>query len=147
MAGNFIKYAGHWDQLPIDAHEMVAMCAPRPVMITGGTQEKGDGWVDAKGMFLAAAGANPVYELLGKKGLGTSEMPPMETALIDGDLAFRQHNGGHTDALIGRRLLSLRAGISIRQRRLRRGDMPANAILHGLVLPWPNPTRGRHACG
>ena len=99
MAGNFIKYAGHWDQLPIDAHEMVAMCAPRPVMITGGTQEKGDGWVDAKGMFLAAAGANSVYELLGKKGLGTSEMPPVETALIDGDLAFRQHNGGHTDAL------------------------------------------------
>jgi hypothetical protein len=99
MAGNFIKYAGRWDQLPIDAHEMVAMCAPRPVMITGGTQEKGDGWVDAKGMFLAAAGANSVYELLGKKGLGTSEMPPVETALIDGDLAFRQHNGGHTDAL------------------------------------------------
>ena len=23
-------------------------------------------------------------------------MPPMETALIDGDVAFRQHSGGHT---------------------------------------------------
>jgi hypothetical protein len=99
MAGNFIKYAGHWDDLPVDSHELVALCAPRPVMITGGTQEKGDGWVDAKGMFLAAAGAGPVYELLGKKGLGTSEMLPVETALIDGDVAFRQHNGGHTDAL------------------------------------------------
>jgi hypothetical protein len=99
MAGNFIKYAGHWDQLPIDSHELVAMCAPRPVLITGGTQEKGDGWTDTKGMFLAASGASPVYELLGKKGLGTTEMPPVETALIDGDIAFRQHNGGHTDAL------------------------------------------------
>ncbi len=99
MAGNFIKYAGHWDDLPVDSNELVALCAPRPVMITGGTQEKGDGWVDAKGMFLAAAGASPVYELLGKKGLGATEMPPVETSLIDGDVAFRQHNGGHTDAL------------------------------------------------
>jgi len=99
MAGNFIKYAGHWDDLPVDSHELVALCAPRPVLITGGTAEKGDGWTDTKGMFLAAAGASPVYELLGKKGLGTSEMPPVETALIDGDVAFRQHNGGHTDAL------------------------------------------------
>jgi hypothetical protein len=99
MAGNFIKYAGHWDQLPVDSHELVAMCAPRPVLITGGTAEKGDGWTDTKGMFLAAAGASPVYELIGKKGLGTTEMPPVETALIDGDIAFRQHNGGHTDAL------------------------------------------------
>jgi hypothetical protein len=99
MAGNFIKYAGHWNDLPIDSHELIALCAPRPVMITGGTQEKGDGWVDAKGMFLAAAGAGPVYRLLGKKDLGTTEMPPLETALIDGDIAFRQHNGGHTDTL------------------------------------------------
>jgi hypothetical protein len=99
MAGNFIKYAGHWDRLPVDSHELVAMCAPRPVLITGGTAEKGDGWTDTKGMFLAASGASPVYELLGKKGLGATEMPPVETPLIDGDIAFRQHNGGHTDAL------------------------------------------------
>jgi hypothetical protein len=98
MAGNFLKYAGHWNQLPVDSHELVAMCAPRPVLITGGIT-KGDGWVDAKGMFMAAAAAGPVYKLLGKKDLGTTEMPPVETALIDGDVAFRQHNGGHTDAL------------------------------------------------
>ena len=53
-------------------------------------------WVDAKGMFLGGSFAGPVYELLGKKGLGTNEMPPMETSLIDGDIAFRQHSGGHT---------------------------------------------------
>ena len=54
--------------------------------------------MDAKGMFLAAAGAGPVYRLLGKKDLGTTEFPAIETALIDGDVAFRQHSGGHTSA-------------------------------------------------
>ena len=58
----------------------------------------GDGWVDAKGTFLAGADAGPVYKLLGKKDMGTMEFPPIETALIDGDVAFRQHSGGHTDA-------------------------------------------------
>jgi len=97
MAGNFLKYAGPltWDDLPIDAHELVALCAPRPVFISGGSNN-GDAWVDAKGMFLAAAGAGPVYKLLGKKDMGTTEFPPIETTLIDGDVAFRQHSGGHT---------------------------------------------------
>ena len=40
--------------------------------------------------------AGPVYELLGKKGLGTSKFPAQETALTDGEIAFRQHAGGHT---------------------------------------------------
>lgn len=99
MAGNFIKYAGplNWNDLPVDAHELIALCAPRPVFISGGAMQ-GDGWVDAKGMFLAAAAAGPVYTLLGKKDLGTTNFPPMGTALIDGVVAFRQHNGGHTDA-------------------------------------------------
>jgi hypothetical protein len=99
MAGNFIKYSGplNWGDLPVDAHELVAMCAPRPVFISGGATN-GDGWVDAKGMFMAAAGAGPVYKLLGKKDLGTTEFPPIETPLVNGDVAFRQHSGGHTDA-------------------------------------------------
>src|SRR5579885_361345 len=97
MAGNFLKYAGplHWNDLPVDSHELVALCAPRPVFISAGATN-GDGWVDAKGSFLAGAGAGPVYELLGKRGLGTSEFPPIETALIDGEIGFRQHSGGHT---------------------------------------------------
>jgi len=96
MAGNFIKYAGplRWDDLPVDSHELVALCAPRPVFIGAGATN-GDGWVDAKGMFLAAAGAGPVYKLLGKNDMGTSEFPEIETPLIDGDVAFRQHSAGH----------------------------------------------------
>jgi hypothetical protein len=99
MAGNFLKYAGPLTEndLPVDAHELIAMCAPRPVFIGAGAIN-GDGWVDAKGMFLAAVGAGPVYKLLGKKDMGTTEFPSIETSLIDGDIAFRQHSGGHTPA-------------------------------------------------
>jgi hypothetical protein len=98
MAGNFLKYAGPLtpNDLPVDSHELIALCAPRPVFVSSGSQQVEGGWVDAKGMFLGAVGAGPVYKLLGKKGLGTGEFPPMETALIDGDIAFRQHRGGHT---------------------------------------------------
>lgn len=98
MAGNFLKYAGPLtaNDLPIDAHELIALCAPRPVFISSGSPEIEGGWVDAKGMFLGGVGAGPVYELLGKKGLGTSQFPAIETALIAGDIAFRQHSGGHT---------------------------------------------------
>jgi hypothetical protein len=98
MAGNFLKYAGplHWNDLPVDSHELVALCAPRPAFIGAGTFT-GDGWADPKGMFLAAVGAGPVYKLLGGKDLGTTEFPPGETALVGGDVAYRQHGGGHTD--------------------------------------------------
>lgn len=98
MAGNYLKYAGPLsaDDLPVDSHELVALCAPRPVFISAGSVEKGDGWVDAKGMFLAGAHAGPVYKLLGKKDMGTMEFPPIETGLMAGDVAFRQHSGGHT---------------------------------------------------
>ena len=98
MAGNFLKYAGPLTvyDLPVDANDLIALCAPRPVFISSGAQAVEGGWVDAKGMFLGAVGAGPVYRLLGKKDLGTVDMPPMETALIDGDIAFRQHAGGHT---------------------------------------------------
>jgi hypothetical protein len=58
----------------------------------------GDGWADAQGMFLAEVAAGPVYRLLAKKDLGTTQFPPLETPLITGDLGFRQHSGGHTPA-------------------------------------------------
>jgi hypothetical protein len=98
FAGNFIKYAGPLtpNDLPVDAHELVALCAPRPVFISSGSPKVEGNWVDAKGMFLGGAYAGPVYKLLGKKDLGTNEFPSIETTLTDGDIAFRQHSGGHT---------------------------------------------------
>jgi hypothetical protein len=99
MAGNYIKYAGPLTakDLPVDSHELVALCAPRPVFISVGNEKlDGNGWIDARGNFLAGVHAGPVYKLLGKKDLGTSELPAERTALVDGDVAFRQHEGGHT---------------------------------------------------
>ena len=93
MAGNYIKYAGPLTakDLPVDAHELVASCAPRPVFISVGSLQVEGGWIDARGMFLAGVAAEPVYKLL-----GNSEFPAERTTLIDGEIAFRQHEGGHT---------------------------------------------------
>jgi hypothetical protein len=98
MAGNYIKYAGPLTakDLPVDAHELIALAAPRPLFIGAGSPEKGDAWVDPRGMFMATVAASPVYRLLGKRALDTTEFPPIETALTAGELAFRQHAGGHT---------------------------------------------------
>jgi hypothetical protein len=99
MAGNFIKYAGPLTakDLPVDSHELIALCAPRPVFIGAGSPKVEGNWIDAKGSFIAAVNAGPVYNLLGKKDLGVTELPPIETSLIDGDIGFRQHSGGHTN--------------------------------------------------
>jgi hypothetical protein len=98
MAGNYLKYAGPLTakDLPVDAHELIALCAPRPVFISAGSPDVEGGWIDARGMFMAAVAAAPVYKLLGRRDLGTAQFPPMETALVAGDIAFRQHSGGHT---------------------------------------------------
>ena len=98
MAGNYIKYAGPLTakDLPVDAHELIALAAPRPLFIGAGSPDKGDAWVDPRGMFMATVAASPVYRLLGKRALDTTEFPPIETALTAGELAYRQHAGGHT---------------------------------------------------
>lgn len=98
FAGNFIKYAGPLtpNDLPVDAHELIALCAPRPLFISSGSPTVEGQWIDAKGMFLGGVQAGHVYRLLGGKDLGTRLFPAQETLLADGDIAFRQHSGGHT---------------------------------------------------
>ncbi len=106
FAGNFLKYAaaGHdASELPVDSHELIAMVAPRPLFIGGGalimtpaSAIPGDGWVDARGMFMASAAASPVWSLFGRKGLQTTQFPPILTYLGDGEIGFRQHVEGHT---------------------------------------------------
>jgi hypothetical protein len=93
FAGNFQKYAGHWSDMPVDTHMLIALNAPHPVFVTGGTQDQ---WADPRGEFLAEVAAGPVYRLVGKKDLGTSEFPPTDTPLLTGELAFNYHTGGHT---------------------------------------------------
>ena len=78
--------------MPVDAHMLIALSAPRPVFITGGT---GDQWADPVGEFLAEVAAGPVYRLLNRHDLGTDKLPPVGTPLIDGDLGWFYHDGPH----------------------------------------------------
>jgi len=111
MAGNYLKYAADEAtfgkktaaDLPVDQHQLIALCAPRLCFISYGIPAKGDpNWVDAPGSFKAGVLAGPAYRLLGKKDFGTrgdymtDSMPEIDT-LIGGELAWRQHSGGHTN--------------------------------------------------
>jgi hypothetical protein len=113
MAGNFLKYGAseakfgskNAGDIPVDSNELIALCAPRLTFISYGVPEKGDAkWLDHQGSFMAAVDAQAVFRLLGAKDMGvkedyhTAKMPPVNTGLLDGQLAWRQHDGGHTDA-------------------------------------------------
>ncbi len=112
MAGNFLKYGAaeatfgskNASDLPVDSHELIALCAPRLTFISYGIPEKGDAkWLDQQGSFMATVAAGPVFRLLGVKDIGvsgdyrTTKMPGVNVSLLEGQLAWRQHDGGHTD--------------------------------------------------
>ena len=112
MAGNFMKYGAadatfgsrNAGDLPVDSHELIALVAPRGAFISYGIPERGDAnWLDHQGSYMAAVAAGPVFRLLGAKDLGDTRdyraatMPPVNTGLLDGNLAWRQHDGGHED--------------------------------------------------
>jgi hypothetical protein len=112
MAGNFLKYGAaeasfgsrNAGDIPVDAHELVALCAPRPTFISYGIPDRGDAnWLDQQGSYMATVAAGPVFRLLGAGDLGVTadyrvaKMPPHNTGLLDGELAWRQHDGGHED--------------------------------------------------
>src|SRR5467141_1327492 len=112
MAGNFLKYGAaqasfgskNASNLPVDSNELIGLCAPRLTLISYGIPEKGDAkWLDQQGSYMATVAAGPVFRLLGANDLGekenypTAKMPPVNTGLLDGELAWRQHDGGHED--------------------------------------------------
>ncbi len=93
FSASFQKWAGRWQDMPVDAHMLIALSAPRPVFLTGGTADQ---WADPVGEYLAAVAAGPVYRLLGKKDLGVSSaQPPLDTPLTSGDLGWHYHTGPH----------------------------------------------------
>jgi hypothetical protein len=92
FAGNLQKWVGRWDDLPVDQHMLISLCAPRPVYVNGGLTDQ---WSDPKGEFLAMIAAGPVYRLLGGKDLGVTELPALDAPITGGDLAFHYHSGGH----------------------------------------------------
>lgn len=112
MAGNFLKYgtaesgfgSRNAGDLPVDAHMRIALCAPRATFISYGIPARGDAnWLDQQGSYMATVAAGPVFRLLGARDIGekedyrTAQMPPVNTGLLDGELAWRQHDGGHED--------------------------------------------------
>jgi lysophospholipase L1-like esterase len=112
MAGNFLKYGAaeasfgsrNAGDIPVDSHQLIALCAPRPTFVSYGIPEKGDAkWLDQQGSFMATVAAGEVFRLLGVKDTGVREdyraakMPAVNVSLLDGTLAWRQHDGGHTD--------------------------------------------------
>lgn len=112
MAGNYMKYGteessfGRMDanDMSVESHELIALCAPRPTFISYGIPEQGDSlWLDQHGSYMATVAAGPVFKLLGAKDIGDesnymdAKMPPVQHGLLDGQLAWRQHEGGHED--------------------------------------------------
>jgi hypothetical protein len=112
MAGNFLKYgtaessfgSKNANDIPVDAHQLIALCAPRPTFISYGIPARGDAnWLDQQGSYMATVAAGPVFRLLGAQDVGDKDdyrvckMPPVNTGLLDGELAWRQHDGGHED--------------------------------------------------
>ena len=112
MAGNYLKYgtadstfgSRTANDLPVDSHQLIALCAPRFTFISYGIPERGDAnWLDQQGSYMATVAAGPVFRLLGARDIGekedyrTAKMPPVNTGLLDGELAWRQHDGGHED--------------------------------------------------
>ena len=112
MAGNFLKYGAaessfgskNAGDIPVDSHQLIALCAPRLTFISYGIPEKGDAnWLDQQGSYMATVAAGPVFRMLGAKDVGdtsdyrTAKKPPVNASLLDGELAWRQHDGGHED--------------------------------------------------
>ncbi|NQU85939.1 MAG: acetylxylan esterase [Mariniphaga sp.] len=113
MAGNYLKYGAEKAtfgrktgcDIPVDSHQLLALCAPRLTFVSYGIPEQGDAkWLDQQGSYMATIAAGAAFKLLGAKDLGVSndymaeKMPPVLSGLLDGELAWRQHDGGHTDA-------------------------------------------------
>lgn len=91
FAPNYAKYSAKVETLPVDAHMLISLIAPRPLLLQTGNTDK---WSDPRGEFLAAVAAGPVYRLHGRSDLGTTELPPAGQPILN-TLGYVMHDGGH----------------------------------------------------
>jgi hypothetical protein len=120
FARNLQKWVGRWNDLPVDQHMLIALCAPRPVFVNGGLSDQ---WSDPKGEFLALAAAGPVYRLMGVKDLGVTEVPQLDKPVTTGSLAFHYHSSGHTAVPA-----DWKAFLDFAERHYKRGPSNRNGI-------------------
>jgi hypothetical protein len=92
FAENYQRYADHVNEFPVDSHMLIALIAPRPLLLQTGDQ---DFWSDPKGEFVAAVAATPVYRLLGRRGIESDQMPAAGQPLLNNSLGYYMHKGGH----------------------------------------------------
>jgi hypothetical protein len=91
FAENYGKYTEDISKFPVDSHMLIALMAPRPLLLQTGDR---DTWSDPKGEFLAAVAGGPVYKLLGQQDLGTTHMPAASQPILN-TLGYYMHAGGH----------------------------------------------------
>jgi hypothetical protein len=88
---NFKQYTGHPENLPVDGNELLALIAPRPLYVASAADDLGS---DPKAEFLSAVSASRVYQLLGKKGMGTNQMPAVDQPVMH-DIGYHIRTGKH----------------------------------------------------
>ena len=92
FCSNFKDYADREDDLPIDQHQLIALIAPRAVAVGSASEDR---WADPRGEFLSVVHATPAFALLGKKGLGSSEMPEIGKAIHGDGAHYHLRPGKH----------------------------------------------------
>ena len=92
FAANYANFGERVDRFPVDAHMLISLIAPRPLLLQTGDK---DFWSDPRGEFLAARAAAPVYQLLGQKVSLAAEFPAPDQSPVEGSLSFFMHSGGH----------------------------------------------------
>jgi len=93
FAPNYHSFSDRVNELPMDSHMLIALVAPRPILIQSGDE---DFFSDPKGEFLAAVHAEPVFKLFGQKGLGRTSFPEAGDKSMQNTLGFYMHRGGHS---------------------------------------------------